>query len=104
MEPGSRYSHISCEAMCISTLQECGVGQVQTFLMELVFIALQDAHSMRSTPCGCRTGGVVHLLPASGAKIPVTVKLSTKEVTATGHTHHIVEVPLMQTKAVQLQM
>eukprot|EP00775_Hariotina_reticulata_P007054 gene7054-7268_t len=52
----------------------------------------QDAHSMRPTPCGCRTGGVVYLLPSSGAKIPVTVKLSTKEVAATGHTHHIVEV------------
>jgi hypothetical protein len=43
------------------------------------------------TPSSCQAGGVVHILAANGAKLPVTLKMSTRE-DAKGHTTHIVQV------------
>lgn len=52
---------------------------------------LQDP-PQRIPSTSCRGGGVVHLLAANGTKVPVTLKMTTKEDASTGHLTHIVQV------------
>jgi hypothetical protein len=44
------------------------------------------------TPSSCQAGGVVHILAANGAKLPVTLKMSAREDAVTNRTTHIVQV------------
>jgi hypothetical protein len=48
--------------------------------------------SLRVPVTSCRAGSVVHLLAANGTKVPVTLKLTTKEDSTNGHTTHVVQV------------
>ena len=54
-------------------------------------VLLQD-QSKKPNPTSCRAGAVVHMLAATGAKIPVTLKLSKKEAVGTGPAMQIVQV------------
>jgi len=54
-------------------------------------LCLQDA-PQRIPQTSCRAGAVVHLLAANGTKLPVTLKMNTKEDPASGHLTHIVQV------------
>jgi hypothetical protein len=60
---------------------------------------LQDA-ARRMTPSSCQAGGVVHILAANSIKLPVTLKMSTRE-DARGHTNHIVQVCLTVTITIE---
>jgi hypothetical protein len=66
----------------------------QSWLLEkrvlTMVLVLQDMPK-RTTPSNCQAGGVVHILAANGAKLPVTLKMSSRE-DARGHTNQIVQV------------
>lgn len=47
---------------------------------------------LRVPATSCRAGSVVHLLAANGTKVPVTLKMSTKEDIINGHNTHVVQV------------
>lgn len=44
-------------------------------------VCLQDSNR-KPSPGSCRAGGVVHLLAANGTKIPVTLHMSTRGMSA----------------------
>jgi hypothetical protein len=52
---------------------------------------LQDL-SRKPGPTSCRSGAVVHLLAANGAKLPVKLKIEARENAATGKVAHVVQV------------
>ena len=56
-----------------------------------VFLSLQDP-PQRIPATSCRAGGVVYLLAANGTKLPVTLKMTSKEDITTGHLTHVVQV------------
>lgn len=71
---------MKAQAPSLSHLRSCHVA-----------LCLQDA-PQRIPLTSCRAGAVVHLLAANGTKLPVTLKMNTKEDPASGHFTHIVQV------------
>jgi hypothetical protein len=57
----------------------------------LLLPMLQDA-AKKLTPSSCQAGGVVHILSANGTKMPVTLKMSTREDARTSRSTHVVQV------------
>jgi hypothetical protein len=54
---------------------------------------LQDL-SRKPGANSCRSGAVVHLLAANGAKLPVKLKMTTREDARDGRVTHVVQVSL----------
>jgi hypothetical protein len=93
--PHSAYRYCCCyifSACCVLCLRT-SVPHCTSVTWQHTAIAwcFQDP-SLRIPATSCRAGSVVHLLAANGTKVPVTLKLTTKEDTTNGHTTHVVQV------------
>ncbi|WIA20263.1 hypothetical protein OEZ85_006098 [Tetradesmus obliquus] len=52
----------------------------------------KEMHSRAPGASSCRSGAVVHLLSATGAQLPVTLKMTTLDSTDSGRQSHVVQV------------